>query len=87
MINWDSDRFQPPKALLEKCQEILLPDAAIENHGVRPVDVKRWCNKNLKTFVWMNEQDVTDFSYHYDYIYAFYIIDQKDINWFRLKWC
>jgi len=86
MINFDPDSIRPPERLLNKCCEVLLPDTKIENHDVRPVDIKRWAIQNCKTFVWMHEQDVTDVSYQHDYIYGFYFGDEKDANWFRLKW-
>lgn len=65
---------------------ILLTDEKIKNFGVRPVDIKRWCQENLKSFIWMDEQDVSDHSLQWDYIYAFYIYAEKDRNWFSLRW-
>jgi len=79
-----------PQAIKEAMQKagppILLSDTAVEKHGVRPVDIKRWCQQNLKSFVWMDEQDVSDFSYQHDYTYAFYIVLEKDRKWFHLRW-
>lgn len=79
-----------PEALKEAIKRagppILLTDTDIEHQGIRPVDVKRWCQDNLKSFVWMDEQDVSDASPRWDYIYAFYIYEQKDRNWFNLRW-
>lgn len=79
-----------PQSIREAIQNsgppLLLTDSAVEKHGVRPVDIKRWCRQNLKTFVWMHEQDVSDNSLQWDYIYAFYIKDEKDRNWFHLRW-
>jgi hypothetical protein len=74
------------KAIAQAGPPILLTDTAVEKHGVRPVDIKRWCQKNLKSFIWMEEQDVSDASLYWDYIYAFYIVLEKDRNWFRLRW-
>jgi hypothetical protein len=65
---------------------LVLSDAAMEQQGVRPVDVKRWCQKNLSSFIWMDEQDVSDVSLQWDYVYAFYIFKQEDRNWFSLRW-
>jgi len=65
---------------------ILLSDTTMQKMSARPVDVKRWCITNLKSFVWMQEQEVADFSTTHDYIYAFYITDQQDRNWFALRW-
>jgi hypothetical protein len=87
MYYWDNSI---PPALKEAIQQagppILLTDSAIEQQGLRPLDVKRWCQDNLKSFVWMDEQDVTDHSLQWDYIYAFYIGLEKDRNWFNLRW-
>lgn len=86
MIDFDPDKFDPPQEILNRCYEVLLSDEKIKNHGVRPVDIKRWALKNCKTFVFMHEQDVSDVSYQFDYVYGFYFGDEKDVNWFKLKW-
>jgi len=87
MYYWNDDI---PPALKEAIKHsgppMLLSDTALETLGVRPVDVKRWCIGNLKTFVWMEEQDVSDASLQHDYIYAFYIASEQDRNWFTLRW-
>lgn len=79
-----------PPALKEAIKKagppLLLSDTAIKKHGVRPVDIKRWCQANLKSFVWMEEQDVSDSSLQWDYIYAFFIGLEQDRNWFTLRW-
>lgn len=87
MYYWDGKI--PPliqEAMTKAGPPILLSDTAVEKLGVRPVDVKRWCQANLKTFIWMDEQDVSDVSLQWDYIYAFYIGSEKDRNWFNLRW-
>lgn len=85
---WFDDTIPPEiKEAIAKCgPPILLSDTSIEKLGARPVDIKRWCYDNLKSFVWMDEQDVSDASLVNDYVYAFYIGFQKDRNWFNLRW-
>ncbi len=87
MYNWEDGPPSPPQELLDKCYQILLTDDDIEKtHHMTPWAVKRWAKQNCKSFVWMDEQDVTDVSLQWDYIYAFYFYDEKDANWFQLKW-
>ena len=85
---WWDDSIPPAlkEAIKHAGPPILITDTAIEKHNVRPVDVKRWCQANLKSFVWMDEQDVSDASYQHDYIYAFYIFKEEDRTWFSLRW-
>jgi hypothetical protein len=82
----DPDLGKPPKELLAKCQQLLITDSRLEELGVRPVDIKRWCQKNCASYLWMDEQDVSDVSVQWDYIYCFYIWDEKDVLLFTLKW-
>jgi hypothetical protein len=87
MYYWNGDIPQALKEAIKRAgPPILLTDEKINNLGVRPVDIKRWCQANLKSFVWMDEQDVSDASPQWDYIYAFYIYREQDRNWFTLKW-
>jgi hypothetical protein len=86
---WYSDDLVP-KAIREAIKRagppLLLSDTAVKSHGVRPVDIKRWCQANLKSFIWMEEQDVSDAGHQHDYVYAFYIFKEEDRTWFYLKW-
>lgn len=87
MHYWQNDSLEPPEQLLNQCYIVLLTDDDIEkNHHTTPWAVKRWAIQNCKSFVWMQEQDVADVSYQWDYIYAFYFGEEKDANWFQLKW-
>lgn len=87
MYNWENGPPGLPKELLSKCYEILMSDDDIEKkHRTVPWRVRRWATDNCKSFVCMEEQDVTDVSLQWDYIYAFYFYDEKDANWFQLKW-
>ena len=87
MHNRESEQLSPPEQLLNRCQQVLLTDNDIEKkHGTTTWAVKCWAQKNCKSFIWMHEQDVTDVSYQWDYIYAFYFHEEKDANWFQLRW-
>jgi len=87
MYDWENGLPDPPDELLDRCHQILLNDGDIEKkHGTTPWAIKRWALMNCKSFVWMNEQDVSDVSYQWDYIYAFYFGEDKDANWFQLRW-
>ena len=74
---------EPPRELLEKCIQVLITDTKLRG---RPYDIKVWARENCKTFVWMEETDVSDVSLQWDYIYAFYFGTQEDANWFTLRW-
>lgn len=87
MYNWENGLPSPPEQLLNQCQQVLVTDDDIEKkHYTTPWAVRRWAQENCKSFVWMHEQDVSDASYQWDYIYAFYFYEEKDANWFQLKW-
>lgn len=79
----DPEEFGPPRDVLDMCVQVLVADEKLK---ARPVDIKRWCLENCKTFVWMDETDVSDVSPQWDYIYAFYFGEQEDANWFSLRW-
>lgn len=86
---WMFDDNIPPviKEAIQACgAPLLLTDYEVQQQGLRPVDIKRWCQDNLKTFVWMEEQDCSDVNYQWDYIYAFFIGSEQDRNWFHLRW-
>ena len=83
MYELDPDEFRPPRDLLNQCVQILIADDKLPT---RPVDLKRWCFEHCRSFVYMEEADVSDVSAHWDYIYAFYFGEQDDANWFSLKW-
>lgn len=87
MYNWENGPPSPPLQLLSQCQQILLTDEDIEKrHHSTPFAIKKWAQENCKSFVFMHEQDVSDASLYWDYIYAFYFHEEKDANWFQLKW-
>ena len=74
---------EPPRELLAKCIHVLIADTNLRS---RPYDIKVWAMENCKTFVWMEETDVSDVSLQWDYIYTFYFGTQEDANWFTLRW-
>jgi hypothetical protein len=73
----------PPKELLDQCVQVLIDD---ENIDGAPWKMKRWATEHCQSFVWMEEQDVSDVSVRWDYIYAFYFYEEKDALMFRLKY-
>lgn len=83
MYHFDHTPFKPD---ISKCIEILISDTALEKAGITPHALKQWCRANTRTYIWMEEVDTTDVSMLYDYIYAFYFIDEEDANWFKLRW-
>jgi hypothetical protein len=83
MYELDPEEFRPPAEILSQCIQVLIVDDKLK---ARPVDIKRWCFENCKSFVYMDETDVSDVSLQWDYIYAFYFGEQEDANWFSLRW-
>jgi hypothetical protein len=73
----------PPRELLDQCHQVLIND---ENTDGAPWKMKRWASQHCQSFVWMEEQDVSDVSPNWDYIYAFYFYEEKDKILFALKW-
>ena len=69
--------------MLDNCIEVLVADDKLK---ASPDDIKEWCLENCKSFVCMHEQDVSDVSLQWDYIYGFYFGEQEDANWFSLRW-
>lgn len=79
----DPDEFRPPKEILDQCVSVLITDIDLKD---RPHKIKHWCLENCKSFVFMDETDVSDVSPQWDHIYAFYFGEQDDANWFTLRW-
>ena len=73
----------PPRELLDKCCQVLIDD---EQLAEPPWKMKRWASQHCQSFVWMEEQDVSDVSPNWDYIYAFYFYEEKDALMFQLKY-
>lgn len=86
MYNWENSLPSAPEQLLNRCQQVLLTDDDIEKkHGTTIWAVKHWAQKNCKSFIWMND-GVDGGELGWDYIYAFYFHEEKDANWFQLRW-
>ena len=83
MYHFDHTAFKPDTS---KCIEVLISDTALEKASTTPHALKQWCRANTRTYIWMEEVDVSDVSLYNDYIYAFYFIDEEDANWFKLRW-
>jgi hypothetical protein len=48
--------------------------------------MKKFCRESDLSLVWSEINDVSDHSYVYDMIAAFYFIDEQDAIMFRLKY-
>jgi hypothetical protein len=75
------DMFKPPPEVLKQCHEVLLGD---------PKELmwkmKKFCRDSDLSLIWSELTDVTDHSYTYDMIVAFYFIDEQDAIMFSLKY-
>lgn len=75
-----------PHPDISNCVEVLMSDVQLNKAGITPHKLNKWCQENTHSFVWMDEVETADVSIEYDYVYAFYFADQKDANWFTLRW-
>lgn len=75
------DMFKPPPEVLAKCHEVLIGDPKTQMWAM-----KRWCREQDLSLIWWEHTDVTDHSYTYDVIAAFYFIDEQDATVFTLKY-
>lgn len=80
------DTYYYPHPDISNCVEVLVPDTRLDELNTTPHKVEQWCKENTKSFVWMDEVDTTDHSPIYDYVYAFYFVNEADANWFTLRW-
>lgn len=83
MYHFDYTAFRPN---LDDCIEVLMSDVAMAKAQTFPHALKDWCRHNTRTFIWMDEVETADVSVLYDYVYAFYFVDEEDANWFKLRW-
>lgn len=74
------DMFKPPYEVLTQCHEVLLGDPK-----TKMWEMKRWCREQDLSLIWWELRDVSDHSYTYDEIAAFYFIDEQDATIFTLK--
>jgi hypothetical protein len=65
----------PSQELLDQCHRVLIND---EQMVEPPWKMKKWALQHCQSYVWMEEQDVSDVSLRWDYIYAFYFYEEKD---------
>ena len=52
----------------------------------RSNEMVQWAQTHCKSFVGVEELDVSDFSMYHDTIHIFSFKDKKDSMWFNLKW-
>lgn len=75
--------FGPTREQLDQCIQVLIND---EKMIEPPHKMKRWAMKHCQSYVWMEEVDVSDTSPRWDYLYAFYFLEEKDALMFQLKY-
>lgn len=79
-------RLKPPDDVLRKCHQVLITDNDAADAGEPFWSIKRWCLANCKSFIWMDVTDVSDSSYQWDEIAAYYFHDSRDAVMFTLKY-
>lgn len=68
--------------------EVYLNDSKIpyEVAQRRFVEADQWAQENCKSYQGFNVQDVSDFSYTMDQVALYRFGNDKDANWFTLRW-
>ncbi len=79
-------KFKPPDDVLRQCHQVLITDNDAKAVGEPFWKIKKWCRDNCKSFVWFDVTDVSDSSYHWDEIGAYYFYDSRDAVMFTLKY-
>ena len=79
-------KLKPPDDVINKCHQVLITDNDAEAVGEPFWKIKKWCLSNCKSYVWFDVTDVSDSSYHWDEIAAFYFHDERDVLMFSLKY-
>lgn len=78
-------KFKPPDDVLNKCYTILITDTEADCAGMPFWKIKKWCLEHTESFVWMDVTDVSDASYHWDEIAAYYFLKESDKMLVALK--
>lgn len=71
---------RPSDQVLDKCHEVLIGDPAQPFWAMR-----KYCRDNDLSLLWAEINDVSDHSYQWDEMAAFYFIDAEDATIFTLK--
>ena len=79
-------QFKPPDDVINKCHQVLITDNDAKAAGEPFWKIKKWWLDNCKSYVWFEITDVSDASYHWDEIAAYYFYDSKDAIMFTLKY-
>jgi hypothetical protein len=82
---YDPSGIKPPEELMSQAIRVMISDPK-DRHGVDGRAIKNWARVNCKTFFWYDVTDVSDVSYTTDEIHCYYFIDERDVNWFTLRW-
>ena len=78
-------KFKPPDDVLHQCYQILITDVEAERAGMPFWKIKKWCLEHTESFVWMDVTDVSDSSYQWDEIAAYYFYKESDKTLVALK--
>jgi hypothetical protein len=79
-------KFKPPDDVLSQCYQVLITDNDATAAGEPFWKIKKWCLAHCKSYVWFDITDVSDNSYLWDEIAAFYFTDERDVMMFTLKY-
>ena len=79
-------KFRPPVGVLQQCHRVLITDNDARAAGEPFWKIKKWCLSHCQSYVWFDITDVSDTSYVWDEIAAFYFHDEKDVLMFQLKY-
>ena len=80
------DKFKPSDDVLQRCHQVLITDNDATAAGEPFWKIKKWCLAHCKSYVWFDVTDVSDASYLWDSIAAYYFHDEKDAVMFTLKY-
>jgi hypothetical protein len=83
MMYINNTNLTPPQKLLDQCHQVLITD---DKMSERPWEMKRWALQHCQSYVWFEEQDVSDVSTQWDYIFVYYFIEEQDALMFQLKY-
>ena len=81
MIYNNFTTFEPPREVLDRCQQVYLAD-----HKASIREVRDWAYAHCESFVWCESLDTSDVSFYFDKASAFYFYSEADATLFRLKW-
>lgn len=69
--------------------DILITDSgsgSYEQNAAYFADIDQWAQQFCPSYIGYTVQDVSDTGYYWDEIACYQFKDQKDANWFMLRW-